>query len=95
MEGFGFPPVEAMGRGLPVVASAMPSLGGGALVVDPGNVEDIADALVQVAGDDGLRGELVARGHQRVAAMTWAASARAHVDLWLSVSGSAPAEPGT
>jgi glycosyltransferase involved in cell wall biosynthesis len=95
MEGFGFPPVEAMGRGLPVVASAMPSLGGGALVVDPGNVDDIAHALVRVAGDDGLRGELVARGHERVAGMTWAASARAHVDLWLSVSGSAPAEPGT
>jgi glycosyltransferase involved in cell wall biosynthesis len=94
-EGFGFPPVEAMGRGLPVVASAMPSLGGGALVVEPGDVDGIAAALVRVAGDDGLRGQLVARGHERVAGMTWAASARAHVDLWLSVSGSAPAEPRT
>jgi glycosyltransferase involved in cell wall biosynthesis len=93
-EGFGFPPVEAMGRGLPVVASAMPSLGGGALVVDPGDVGGIADALVRVAGDDGLRNELVARGHERVAGMTWAASARAHVDLWLSVRQTAPAEPG-
>ncbi len=85
-EGFGFPPVEAMRQGVPVVASAMPSLGGAALVVDPGDVEALADGLVRVATDEGLRADLVARGTERTAGLTWEASARAHVALWDSLS---------
>jgi alpha-1,3-rhamnosyl/mannosyltransferase len=85
-EGFGFPPVEAMRAGTPVVASAMPSLGGAGLVVDPTDVDAMADALARVATDEGLRQALVAEGRLRVEPLTWAAAARAHMALWESVA---------
>ena len=85
-EGFGFPPVEAMRQNIPVVSSPLPSLGGAGLVVDPENVEHIADALVRAAADEALRSELVTRGAARAAVLTWKASARRHVALWTSVA---------
>jgi glycosyltransferase involved in cell wall biosynthesis len=85
LEGFGLPPLEAMAAGTPVVASPMPSTGGEALEVEPGDVDAIADALVRVATDDGLRARLVERGRSRADALTWMASARAHVELWESL----------
>ncbi len=61
-EGFGLPPVEAMHFGTPVVASPLPTTGGAALEVDPTRVDDIAEALVEVATDDALRAGLAAVG---------------------------------
>ncbi len=55
-EGFGLPPVEAMQFGTPVVASPLPTTGGAALEVDPTRVDDIAQALVQLATDDDAAG---------------------------------------
>jgi len=85
-EGFGFPPVEAMRQGLPVVSSPMPSLGGAGLVVDPERIDDIAAALVNAATDEVLRADLVDRGVERTKALTWVASARTHVALWRSLA---------
>jgi glycosyltransferase involved in cell wall biosynthesis len=84
-EGFGFPPVEAMRQGLPVVASPMPSLGGAGLVVDPEQVDDIAEGLVRAATDETLRAVLVAGGRERTGPLTWAESARRHIALWESL----------
>jgi glycosyltransferase involved in cell wall biosynthesis len=81
-EGFGLPPVEAMGLGTPVLASLLPSVGDAALVVDPRSVDEIAAAIVRLATDEGLRAELVAAGLSRTADLTWKASAWAHVSLW-------------
>jgi len=88
VEGFGLPPVEAMRQGTPVLATAMPSVGDAARVVDPARAVDIAAGLVEVATDDGLRRELVARGTARADELTWKASARAHRDLWASMTQS-------
>jgi glycosyltransferase involved in cell wall biosynthesis len=85
-EGFGLPPVEAMREGTPVVASRVPSVGDAAMQVDPLDVEDIADALESVATDESLRQRLVAAGHAHVTTLTWANSARRHVQLWESLS---------
>ncbi|HVC71412.1 MAG TPA: glycosyltransferase family 1 protein [Acidimicrobiales bacterium] len=84
-EGFGFPPVEAMRQGIPVVSSPLPSLDGAGLVVDPLDVAAIAAALLRAATDDALRSESVVRGIERTADLTWATSARAHVALWESL----------
>lgn len=74
-EGFGFPPLEAMGVGIPVVASdssALPeSLGDAALLPDPLDTDSIAAALARVVDDDELRATLVARGRRRASRYSW------------------------
>ena len=86
LEGFGLPALEAMAAGTPVVASPMPSTGGAALEVDPLDVGAIAGALLTAATDEDARRELVEVGARRAAALTWAAAARRHVELWESVT---------
>jgi glycosyltransferase involved in cell wall biosynthesis len=87
VEGWGLPAVEAMSACTPVVASPMPSTGGAALEVDPADVDAIAQALVVAAGDDLRRSELVTAGLLRARELSWAAAARAHVDLWEQLGG--------
>ena len=53
-EGFGFPPIEAMACGVPVISSPRGSLrevvANAALIIDPEDVAGIAGALVKMAG---------------------------------------------
>jgi glycosyltransferase involved in cell wall biosynthesis len=78
-EGFGFPPLEAMGRGCPVLASDIPPLrellDGGAMLL-PLEEEAWAAALRRVVGDDALRAELRAGSAATVARYSWADTAR-------------------
>ena len=68
-EGFGLPVLEAMSLGAPVITSNVASLpeisGGAAVLVDPTDVEQIANAIVAFDHDEGLRQELAIRGRQR------------------------------
>ena len=78
-EGFGFPVLEAMRCGTPVIASATSSLpevaGDAALLVDPRDVDAIAQAMARVVGDAALRAELSARGHAQARRFNWARAA--------------------
>ena len=57
-EGFGLPPLEAMGRGVPVVSSdraSMPEvLGDAALLVDPDDIQAAATAVCRILDDPGV-----------------------------------------
>ncbi len=79
-EGFGFPPLEAMASGTPVVASNLSSLpevlGDAALLVDPYDANAIADAIRRVLLDDALRRDLSARGLKKVQEYSWEEAAR-------------------
>jgi glycosyltransferase involved in cell wall biosynthesis len=79
-EGFGFTPVEALARGVPPIVADLPvfaeTLGGGALRVPPGDVEALADALVRLEREPGLRERLVAAGSEAIAALSWERAAR-------------------
>jgi len=74
-EGFGLVLVEAMARGVPVVAAratALPETGGdGAEYFDPLDAGDMAAAIRRVLSDAQRRAELVRRGRLRAAALSW------------------------
>jgi glycosyltransferase involved in cell wall biosynthesis len=74
-EGFGFPPLQAMRAGVPVVATRAGSLpevlGDGAVLVDPGDHDGLVDALDTCLGDDALRQRLVAAGTAWSARYSW------------------------
>ncbi|HWE67287.1 MAG TPA: glycosyltransferase family 1 protein [Acidimicrobiales bacterium] len=74
-EGFGFPPLQAMAAGVPVVASRAGSLpevlGDAALLVEVGDEDGLANALDWVLGDEALRQKLVTAGVGRAAGYTW------------------------
>jgi glycosyltransferase involved in cell wall biosynthesis len=78
-EGFGFPVLEAMRCGTPVITSNTSSLpevaGDAALLVNARDVDAIADAIARVVGDDDLRAELVAQGYTQAQQFTWARAA--------------------
>jgi alpha-1,3-rhamnosyl/mannosyltransferase len=79
-EGFGFTPVEALARGTPAVVADLPvfaeTLGEGALRVPPGDAGALAEALLRVEREPGLREQLVAAGSATVARLSWEAAAR-------------------
>lgn len=85
-EGFGFPVLEAMACGTPVVASERASLpevaGDAALLVDPEDVDALAGALRRVLGDPALAADLRARGRRRAALYTWRRCADATVCVY-------------
>jgi glycosyltransferase involved in cell wall biosynthesis len=85
-EGFGFPPLQAMAAGVPVVATAAGAIpevvGDGALLVEPGDTDGVAGALVQALDDDGSIHQLVERGRQRSAQFTWTACAEGLARLY-------------
>ncbi len=78
-EGFGLPLVESMACGTPVLAgnrSAMPELVGDAgILVDPFNVEEIAEALAGIV-DSTLRAKLRQRGLSRARQFSWDETAK-------------------
>jgi glycosyltransferase involved in cell wall biosynthesis len=73
-EGFGLPIVEAMASGCPVVTSRVSSMpevaAGAAILVDPTDVDDIADAIRRVWLDESLREQCRERGLARAAQLT-------------------------
>ena len=88
LEGFGFPPLEAMSLGTPVLAGDPPALrevlGDGALLVAPRDVDALREQLLRVLTDDALHEELGRKGRIRAAKFTWNATARMHADVYRS-----------
>ncbi len=89
-EGFGLPPLEAMACGTPVVTSNVSSLpevaGDAAMLVNPGNVFDIARGIRDVLTDEPLRAELIRRGRVQAARFSWERSAHQVLDIYRDVA---------
>jgi glycosyltransferase involved in cell wall biosynthesis len=89
-EGFGFPVLEAMTAGVPVVAARAGSIpevaGDAALLFAPTNEQDLADEMDRVMTDDAIRSELIARGRDRVHAFSWNQTARALASCYRRVA---------
>lgn len=78
-EGFGFPPLEAMACGTPVITSNRSSLpevaGDAALLVDPYRSDEMADAFLTLLQDKEAGAALVKRGLERAKRFSWDACA--------------------
>lgn len=85
-ESFGIPPLEAMGCGLPVIASntsSMPEVcGDAALSIDPFQPETIADAMYQLWHEKELQRALRAKGLERVKQFSWDQMARRMLEIY-------------
>jgi glycosyltransferase involved in cell wall biosynthesis len=78
-EGFGFPVLEAMSWGVPVIASDIPAhrevAGDAALFARP-TVDAFASAIERIFSDDMLRSDLCAKGARRINQFSWERCAR-------------------
>lgn len=79
-EGFGFPILESMACGTPVVTSTISSMpevaGDAALLVDPYDVSALAESLRWLLTEDALREKLIERGYRQARRFTWQKAAR-------------------
>ncbi|WP_107670935.1 glycosyltransferase family 1 protein [Cyanothece sp. BG0011] len=84
-EGFGFPVVEAMGCGTPVITSNLSSLpevaGDAALLINPYNVKEITIAMEKIAQDDEMRSQLKTLGLQQAKKFSWQTTGQQTLDL--------------
>jgi glycosyltransferase involved in cell wall biosynthesis len=90
-EGFGFPPLQAMQAGVPVVATRAGSLpevlGDGALLVEPADHVELAEALAAVLHDPRLQERLVAQGAARAGDFSWDRCAEGLETLYREAAG--------
>jgi glycosyltransferase involved in cell wall biosynthesis len=88
-EGFGLPPLEAMACGAPVITSRIPSLietvADAAWLVDPNNVEDLAQAMTGLLSDEKLRQHYAELGRAQVKKFSWEQTAVKTLEVYRSV----------
>lgn len=89
-EGFGFPPLEAMRAGVPVITSRTSSLpevtGGAAHLVDPYHLHDLVEAMQLLFTDEALREQYRRRGLRRAQQFSWEKSAQETLEVLLRES---------
>lgn len=93
-EGFGFPVVQAMAAGVPVITSnvsALPEVAGDAAVlVDPRSPVELREGLSRLLLDSDLRRRLAERGRERAERFRWDICAAKSVEFFRGVVGSGP-----
>lgn len=88
-ESFGLPIIEAMACGTPVITSntsSMPEVAdNAAILINPLNVEDIANKLETLTSDNALRQDLIKKGYERSKEFSWNNTAKDVIDLYTNI----------
>ena len=91
-EGFGFPPLEAMACGCPVIVSnvaALPEVvGNAALLINPNDTSSLASALRAILTDKDLKQRLVLKGLEHAKLFSWEKAARETLSVYETVARS-------
>ncbi|MCB0310755.1 MAG: glycosyltransferase family 4 protein, partial [Bdellovibrionales bacterium] len=85
-EGFGFPALEAMAHGCPVIAgnvTALPEVVGDAgILIDPENPSELAQAMHLLISRPDVRELLAKKGLDRAKIFTWEKTAQRTIEVW-------------
>jgi glycosyltransferase involved in cell wall biosynthesis len=88
-EGFGLPVLEAMTLGSPVITSNISSIpevtGNAAILIDPNDYMQLAEAILQVISDSQLRQNLINKGKIRADLFSWERTAKETLKAYKSI----------
>ncbi|MEH1843560.1 MAG: glycosyltransferase family 1 protein [Nostoc sp.] len=88
-EGFGLPVLEAMTLGAPVVTSNTSSIpevsGDAAILIDPNDPVQLAEAILKVISDSQLRQELINKGKARARLFSWERTAKETLNAYRTI----------
>lgn len=91
-ESFGIPMLEAMACGTPIITSntsAMPEVAGkGAILIDPHQPEEIADAIVQLENNSNFYHQQREYGLERVTHFSWKKTAEDYLEIYKEIQNS-------
>lgn len=87
-EGFGLPILEAQAFGVPLITSCISSMpevaGKGAILVNPHNSEEMADAMIRIMSDENLKNDLMTKGRENLKRFSWKDCARETLEIIVS-----------
>ncbi len=85
-EGFGFPPLESMVCGTPVLTSFSSSLpeivGDAGIMIDPYNINDLTKAMEELLIDKDLKNSLKEKGFKQSRKFDWKETARKYLEFF-------------
>lgn len=88
-EGFGFPPLEAMACGTPVITSNTSSLpevvGDAGIMLDPNDVDGFAKAIYEVLTNEGLKQDMIKKGLEQAKKFSWEKCAKETLEVYQKV----------
>ena len=88
-EGFGFPALEAMKVGTPVIASNTSSIpevvGDAGLLVNPLDLNEIVNAMCEISSNSELRNQCVQRGIKQAEKFSWEITAKTTLEAYQNI----------
>lgn len=88
-EGFGFPPLEGMSLGCPVITSNISSMpevvGKAAITVNPMDIKTVASKIYEILHDEKLRKKMVGLGLKQAKRFSWEKCAREIIEVYKSL----------